>query len=185
MEKENSIFFERFKCLFAGVKQRCVLFIALLAFVLFGFMAHPYYVSVTEIKQNSSGNLELSCRIFTDNIEKALKQRYGQSLDLIHPSDKKLCDSLLQNYMNNHIHVWINKLAVDLDYLGYEKDEDAVMIYLESKPAKKPGTLRVKNELLYESYPEQINMIHVSIGGARKSTKLSLPDKEANFHFPG
>jgi hypothetical protein len=185
MEKLNSIFFKRFKYLFTGAKKQAILLSKTLLFIfsLSGFMKHPYYVSVTEIKQNAKGNLELSSRIFTDNLEKALKQSYGKAIDLVHPENKKLCDSLIENYLGNHFAVWVDEAPVELDYLGYEKDEDAVLIYMESKPVKKPGVVKVKNKLLYEAYHDQINMMHVTIGSSRKSTKISAPETAAYFKF--
>jgi hypothetical protein len=36
---------------------------------------------------------------------------------------------------------------------------------------------------LYTEHPEQINIIHVTVAGNRKSTKLDNPDSEAVMEF--
>jgi hypothetical protein len=41
----------------------------------------------------------------------------------------------------------------------------------------------VVNSILYELYDKQMNLMHVSVGGNRKSTRLNYPDKEATFNF--
>jgi hypothetical protein len=39
------------------------------------------------------------------------------------------------------------------------------------------------NSILYEAYDKEINLMHVTVGGERKSTRLNYPDKEASFQF--
>lgn len=60
--------------LFIGV------FSALIAF------AHPFYVSITSVDYNpSKKRVEVSCRLFYDDLEVALKNQLGQHIDVIHP----------------------------------------------------------------------------------------------------
>ena len=49
---------------------------------------HPIYVSVTEIEHNAKEKtLEISCKIFTDDFEKALKATYKTYVDLLKPKN--------------------------------------------------------------------------------------------------
>jgi hypothetical protein len=41
----------------------------------------------------------------------------------------------------------------------------------------------VHDDLLFTEHPEQINMLHVTVNGERKSTKLDNPDTNASFMF--
>ena len=44
-------------------------------------------------------------------------------------------------------------------------------------------SLDVLNTLLHDFKPEQINIMHVTIGGKRQSTKLDYPQSKAGFRF--
>jgi hypothetical protein len=43
--------------------------------------------------------------------------------------------------------------------------------------------VQVKNNLLYERHATQTNMVHVLVGGERKSTKLDNPKEVAVMGF--
>ncbi len=71
-----------------------------------------------------------------------------------------------------------------LEFVGFEKENDAVWSYFEVKHiSTAPKKIEVVNSILYESYDKQMNLMHVSVGGNRKSTRLNYPDKEATFQF--
>ena len=61
---------------------------------------HPFHVSVVEINHNPSDkNLEISCKIFTDDFESVLVQNYKTKVDLINPPDRKAVDKLIEDYI--------------------------------------------------------------------------------------
>jgi hypothetical protein len=41
----------------------------------------------------------------------------------------------------------------------------------------------IHDDLLNAQHAEQINMLHVTVGGQRKSTKLDAPDADTSFSF--
>ena len=44
---------------------------------------HPFYISVTEVAHNAKEkSLEVSCKIFADDMEAALSQQYKMQVDL-------------------------------------------------------------------------------------------------------
>ncbi|MBP1653258.1 MAG: hypothetical protein H6Q26_3415, partial [Bacteroidetes bacterium] len=53
------------------------------------FAFHPFYVSVTEIEHVKTKNeVQVSCRIFADDLENVLKKESKLPLDIIHPTNK-------------------------------------------------------------------------------------------------
>jgi hypothetical protein len=66
--------------------------IALTIFTTVGF-AHPVYVSITEVEYNTiEKSLEVSCKIFTNDFEKALSQHYKTPIDLLSGKNKAAMD---------------------------------------------------------------------------------------------
>jgi hypothetical protein len=145
---------------------------------------HPFYVSVTEIKHDAAANeVQVSCRIFADDLENVLKKQYKQPVDIIHPSNRAQTDSLVAAYVNKHLLITIDGKAVRLHYLGYKIEEEAAWCFLEAANIKTFKQIHVKNDILYTEHPNQINMIHALSGTARKSTKLDNPKTDADLQF--
>lgn len=149
-----------------------------------GAMLHPFYVSVTEISQNKQEKiLEISCKMFTDDVENALNRRYRTSIDILNPADTALARKLLGDYINSHLRLTVNGQVMPAEFIGYEKEGGALWSFLQVNNAAPVSRLAVKNDLLYEMFSTQIGIIHVTVDGKRKSTRLNAPDKEAVFNF--
>jgi hypothetical protein len=146
---------------------------------------HPLFVSVTEMNYNvADKNLEISCKIFTDDFEKTLSSVYHTKVDLSSPAYRSEADKLVKDYIKNHLQLKLDNKAVTLEYVGFEKEMDATWSYFQvSNTAIAPKKIDIMNSILYESYDKQMNLMHVSVGGNRKSTKLNYPDKQASFEF--
>jgi len=145
---------------------------------------HPFYVSVTEINHNArSQAVEVSCRIFYDDLERTLEKQYHTRVDIVKPADKSKMNQLLNDYIKKHLIIKADGKVLALSYVGYEIQEDAAWTYFEVKGINKVKKFEVHDDLLFTEHPEQINMLHVTVGGQRKSTKLSNPESEAAFEF--
>ncbi|MEO8760164.1 MAG: DUF6702 family protein [Bacteroidia bacterium] len=156
---------------------------ACLWFVSVAFV-HPYYVSVTEIKHNAvKKTVEISCRMFTDNIENAIEKLNKTQLDLLHPKDRNEANKLLLDYINKHLVIKVNQKIITFKFIGYEKEEEAIWCYLEADNIENVKNILIENSLLYDFLPAQINMMHITVNDKRQSTKVTNPEKKAEFNF--
>jgi hypothetical protein len=145
---------------------------------------HPFHVSVTEIKHNSTDKiLEITCKIFTDDFEAVLARNYKTKVDLVHPQDKAAMDKLVSDYIRHKLQVKTDGKLTVLNYVGYEVDHEAVNAYLEVDKVLAVKKIEVSDILLYDLYNDQIGIIHVIVNGNRKSTKLDYPNSQAAFSF--
>ena len=88
---------------------------------------HPIFVSVTEIEHNAKDKtLEISCKIFTDDFEKALRSTYKTYVDLLKPKDKNAMNKLVADYVQKHLLIKADGKPVTLQFLGYEQDEEGI-----------------------------------------------------------
>ena len=146
--------------------------------------AHPYFVSVTEINHNAEEQLfEVSCKLFTDDFETALKRATGKKIDLLSPSRMEEMNPLVHQYISNHLKLTADGRELQMRFLGYERDEEGIRAFFEAGSVAKVKSLEIKNNLLYEYHPNQISIIHVTVNGKRKSTKLDNPEEKAEFSF--
>jgi hypothetical protein len=145
---------------------------------------HPFHLSSTELNYNSKENtLELSCRIFTDDLEAAISKNYKVKTDLSAASKHKDMDILVKKYALSNLALKANGRVLALNYLGFEKDNEAIIVYLESEQVKGLKKLETTNSILYDQYDDESNIIHVTYNGNRKSSKLDYPDKKLFTDF--
>lgn len=145
---------------------------------------HPFYVSVTEINHNSKDKaLEISCRIFIDDMENVLKQNYKTPVDLSNAKLQAQNDKLINDYITKHLSLTADSKTLNLTYIGFEKESESVFCYFEVPQVAGVKNLKLTNSILQDLTNDQINIMHVTVGGTRKSYKLDYPKKEASFSF--
>ncbi|MGB3005102.1 MAG: DUF6702 family protein [Chitinophagaceae bacterium] len=145
---------------------------------------HPFHVSVVEMEHNPSDKtLEISCKTFTDDFEVILADTYNAKVDLINPTNKPAMDSLVKKYIISHLSVKVNGQPVKFSYVGFEHEKEAVYGYLEVSNVVSVHKIDVSNSLMYDLFDDQVNIMHISVGGKRISTKLNYPDKIAVFNW--
>lgn len=145
---------------------------------------HPFYVTVTEINHNAAAKtLEISCKIFTDDMEKTLKQNYKTNVDIIQPKDKAFLIKMLTEYLKNRLKISVDGKVANLEYVGYEIDESAAYVYLQIENLPTVKKIDIINSLLYDFIDKQANIMHVVVNGNRKSTKLEYPNTKAAFEW--
>lgn len=147
-----------------------------------GHILHPVYISVTEIDYNKGG-LEISTRIFTDDFEKTLRKNSGKHVDLIQPADRKAMESLINDYLQQHLQVNVNGQLQKMQLLGFEQIDEAIYSYFEVKNVAQVKTLEVRNNILYDYEQRQVNVMHITVNGKRESTKLNYPDERLSLQF--
>ncbi len=135
-----------------------------------------------ELNSNEK-TLELSCKLFTNDFEKALRTSGNTRVDLINPANKGAMDKLINEYVQKHLKISVDGRQLTLRYLGYEIIEEGVYSYFESPNIEKISSMSIFNNLLYENNPEQIGLMHLIINGVRKSTQLSNPNQKATIQF--
>ena len=145
---------------------------------------HPFHVSTTEINHNAiDKTLEISCRIFIDDFESCLSKQYHTKADLSAASVKTSMDTLVKKYLSAHLQIKADGKAAQMQYLGFEKEDEAVNVYFEADKIVSVKKIEINDSILHDLYDDQINIIHVVVGGNRKSTKLDYPNKDAIFNY--
>jgi hypothetical protein len=162
------------------------LFFGLFILLAFGFhsLKHPFYISVVDIKHDAKQqSLNISVKLFTNDIEEALKKTTSKSIDLLNPKNKAEMETELMTYIKKRLSISLNNKATNIDFIGYEKEEDAIWAYLEIKKVGLPKNIKIDTKLLYDFLPQQSNIIHAEVNGVKKSSKVNNPDSKVEFNF--
>jgi hypothetical protein len=145
---------------------------------------HPLYITVTEIKQNVKDKiLEISCKIFTNDFETVLEKLAGTRVDLATPKDKTASDKLIASYVERHLRLKVDGKPAQLHFVGSENEADGTWSYFQVNDVQAVKKIDASDDLLYDSFNQQINIMHVTVGGQRQSTRLDYPEANASFQF--
>ena len=130
--------------------------------------AHDFHASVTQMQYNPAEKaFEISIRVFTDDLEKALSQELSSTVRL--NKDAK-SDAILEKYVRSHFaYMTLQKQAKPINYVGHEVEADANWLYLEM-PYTEPfrGGL-LKQNVLMEAFDDQVNMVNIKYQEQKKT----------------
>lgn len=141
---------------------------------------HPLHLSSTELNYNlKTRTIEVSCRIFTDDFEDIISKKYKVKADLSADAKHKEMDRLVNQYISAHLQLAANGKILPLNYIGFEKDNEAVVVYLESAKIMNIVKLETTSTVLYDLFDDQTNIFHLTLKGNRHSFKLTYPDKKS------
>jgi len=145
-------------------------------------LMHPYFISMTEIEHDKTNNsLEISVRIFTDDLEKTIRQTYKGKVDILNKDEKANSEKLIRQYINKHLIIKADGKALTLKFDGFESEEGSIWSYFEYDNITSLKTIEVTNTILYDYKEEQVNFIHVKAGDYDETTKLNYPDNYKQF----
>ncbi|MBW1297134.1 peptidase E [Aquimarina litoralis] len=145
---------------------------------------HKFYVSVTQIEFNEEEqSLQIISRIFIDDIEKVLRERYDEKLELQSKQQETKVDQYLNTYLKQKLRITVDGEEVFFSFLGKEYDNDLVLCYLEVENVSSFETIKVSNLALMDFFEEQQNIIHVKKGKKRKSLILEKERDQGMLKF--
>lgn len=147
--------------------------------------AHPLHVSVTEIVfDQPEKELEIVMRVFIDDLELTLRNDLKQpELDVLSPKNGLTTDQLVENYLKKHLAITVDGKPVQTSYLGHEREGEALVLYIGGNNVKKLRTIEVKNDIFTETYDDQSNLVHVTVGNDVKSLRLSRDNPKERLTF--
>jgi hypothetical protein len=139
-------------------------------------------MSITEMNYNEeNGYLEIIIKLFTDDIEKALKLKSDSSIFLGTPKESLQANKLLENYLQKHFTLKTAEQTLDISFLGKEVDKDYTWAYLEIKDFKPNDKYTIKNSILIDLFDSQANRINYYYGDETKSINLHKDQISGQF----
>ena len=157
---------------------RVALFLMLVPFLAFTGI-HKYYISVTQINYiEDKQAIQIISRIFIDDFEKLLRERYDESITLASKDEPKTTDLYIERYLKERIKIRINNEASNMVYIGKEYDTDIVKCYLEIEEVEHVEIFEVSNTVLFDVFEDQQNIVKTKMNSKQKSMIL-FPQKDS------
>ena len=157
-----------------------LLLLPLLAFT----TAHKYYVSVTKIEYvQEKESVQIISRIFIDDFEKLLRERYDENITLGAKDELSTIDVYIERYLTEKLKIDINGQAAKFIYLGREYEDDIVFCYLEIEKITHIKSFEISNKILLDIFEEQENIVRTNINGKRKNFILKNGNDKGVLNF--
>lgn len=122
-------------------------------------------------------------KLFTNDLEDALKKTSRQPVDLINGKDKEALNKLLAEYIRKRLVLKLDGQQKEFSFIGFEREEEAIWAYIEYENCAPPKKIAVENSLLYDYLSGQSNIVSFELNGKKQSSKVTNPEKQLSFEF--
>ena len=160
-------------------------FLFFLIIPLFAFTSlHKYYISVTQIDFiEEKQSVQITTRIFIDDFESLLRERYDEFITLAGKDEPKTADLYIERYLREKMKIKINNEDVKFTFIGKEYDIDIMKCYLEIDNINRIDSFEISNQVLFDLFEEQQNIVKTKINSKQKSFILTLQNVNALLKF--
>ena len=150
----------------------------------FGQQEHPLYISICEIEHNSdTAALEITFKIFTDDLETAMEEQGLGKLRLGTDREAEDSDDYIRRYIEKNVTIQVDEKEMSLGFLGKEVEMDVTWCYVEVAGISSISSMTVSNTLMFELYEEQTNIVHITARKKKKSLMLNTANREGTVTF--
>lgn len=147
-------------------------------------LAHPFHVSITTFQVNPvSNNVEITLKLFTDDLEGAIGYEGLPPLHLGSKKEYQKSDSLIYRYINYNVKLLLNNTKPTLKWVGKEIEHDITWCYLEIENDGKIETVSITNSLFIANYIDQLNISHFYIGNQTETLMHYKDDVFGKFEI--
>ena len=147
-------------------------------------MAHQFYISICEMDHNpDTHTLEITFKIFTDDLEQTLEAQGTGKLHLGPDRESEAADRYISRYLEQHVSIEIDGRLLEAKYLGRETESEVTWCYAEIGDVPSISTVTVINTLLIEMFEDQTNVIHIKTNDQKKSMLLTRAKDRGTVEF--
>ena len=138
--------------------------------MLMSFTLSDFYSSMTKVDYvEGSKTLKFTTKLNSGHIAEVLK---------INPNTTAF-EAEVKRYVNDHFDVYVNGQNKVLTFTGSQVNGESVWVYFEANGVSDISSLKIKNNLLLEAYPKQLNLVNIAYKGSQKNMTF-MRGKEVN-----
>lgn len=138
---------------------------------------HDFHTSLTEMRYNAkSKSFEISLRLFTDDLQKALSANNQNRKFVVENTDKN--DAFVEAYVRKYFAVINPKnQKIAFQYVGKENEGEATWVYLEMPVNESINGSKIQNITLFDMFDDQTNIVNLFFQNQKKSYLFNAKNK--------
>ena len=132
-------------------------------------LAHGVHASLASIQYvDESKSLEIVIVMSADDIETVLRRDTGKQVEV-----DRGAEQLVFGYLQKTLEFRSSGSRVPLAWVGMEVSVQKITAYLEAKLPEGPDGLRIRNDLLFDLLPDQVNILSIKrvVGGKPRASE--------------
>lgn len=151
--------------------KKIAIIVTLFLFIgLSAFSSHKFYVSISQFEfVPEKKRVEITARIFTDDLNRALSQEFKTKSSIGEKSETSQDLAFLQKYLKKNLHVSIDGKEKPILYLSKETNNTSTVIYLKINDVKKINSIKIQNTILMDVYSSQQNIIQTNFNKIKQN----------------
>lgn len=147
---------------------------------------HPWHATTLDLEYNrDTETLQGVLYVFTDDLEAALRKA-NQNIQLHlgeEDENTELVDSLIIDYLKDHLKIQLNNNRIPVQYIGHVGDYAEMELYLEYPTGNISGALQMQNTMFFELFQDQRHLINLDVNNTIKSHTLTLGNSKTQWDF--
>jgi hypothetical protein len=166
------------------MRKKIIIAVVLLVSLCFMSVTHKFYVAIFQVNYASDKKmLQVTTRIFVDDLDNALEKKYGRKFNLGEPKQTPEELSIMQKYLTERFKIAINGKPQQLAYLSNELENNVFICYFRVTGIDKISSVKVSSKVLFDFVTEQQNIIQTNINGKKTSLLLTLDNPEETINY--
>jgi hypothetical protein len=165
-------------------KTVVVAFLALVFCSLSAFEIHKFYMAIFQVNYAPEKKmLQITSRIFIDDLNLALEKKYGKKTNLGLEKETVADLNLLKKYFTENLVFKVNGQLKPLTFLSKEVEGDVLICYCRVSDVAKLQSAEITNTVLTHWNSEQQNILHCTAFGEKKTVLFTASNKTEVLKF--
>lgn len=143
---------------------------------------HDIHLSLSEIRWNETTSaFEVSIKIFIDDFELALSKENIIGLHIGTEKEHTDANKHILHYLDKHFRISLDGKNLAGQFLGKETTEDfqAIWCYIEYPGTRNPKQCKLSNDIFFELYDDQRNIMDIRMNSTHKAYTMLDPDRSS------
>lgn len=147
---------------------------AFLVLLLMSFGVQDFYSSMTKVDYvEGTGTLKFTTKLNSAHISDALKIN----------SNTAGFEAAVKQYINNNVAVSVDGEAKTLTFTGSQVNGETVWVYYETGGVGSMSSFKMKNTLLVNQFPKQLNLVNIAYKGQQKTLNFQKGSETQQVNF--
>ena len=165
-------------------KTVLIAFIGILFCSFSAFEVHKFYMAIFQVNYAPEKKmLQITSRIFMDDLNLALEKKYGKKTNLGLEKETVEDLNLLKKYFNENLIIKVNGQSKPVVFMSKDVEGDVLISYCRVSDVAKLQSAEITNTVLTHWNSEQQNILHFNAFGEKKSLLFTASNKTEVLKF--